>query len=98
MCTNDNDNAAIGAAASDSPDYLRTYFVHIRGARDVLLERMEHRKGHFMKAGMLDGQLATLEAPESTGEPGVVVVELEAGTEKQVRDAVEGLRKAGADV
>lgn len=89
--------AAVGAAASDSPSYLRTFFVYIKGTRDVLLERMEHRKGHFMKASMLDGQLATLEAPDETGEPGVVVVDLEAGMEEQVRGAVEGLRQAGAE-
>lgn len=92
------ENESIGVLSQDTPTYLRTYFVYIRGSRSVLLERMEHRKGHFMKAGMLDGQLQTLEPPDQTGEPGVVVVELENETEEQVRRAVEGLREVGADV
>ncbi|KAJ7282920.1 P-loop containing nucleoside triphosphate hydrolase protein, partial [Mycena rebaudengoi] len=66
---------------------LETYFVFIEGAQAVLLERMQRRTGHFMKAGMLDSQLATLESPQ--GEQGVVVVSLEDSTEEQVQRAVE---------
>ncbi|KAF8625893.1 hypothetical protein AX15_005142 [Amanita polypyramis BW_CC] len=72
---------------------LPTYFVYISGSTDLLRKRMEVRPGHFMKASMLDGQLAALESPE--GEDGVVVVSLEDGTEEQVKQAIEGLRKAG---
>jgi gluconokinase len=38
-------------------------FVHLHGSRDLLLERMNHRPGHFMPASLLDSQLATLEVP-----------------------------------
>jgi gluconokinase len=38
-------------------------FLFLDGARDVLLQRMGTRTGHFMKASMLDSQLATLEPP-----------------------------------
>ncbi|KAJ7248744.1 hypothetical protein C8J57DRAFT_1672534 [Mycena rebaudengoi] len=65
---------------------LETYFVFIEGARAVLLERMQRRTGHFMKAGMLDSQFATLESPR--GEQGVVVMSLEDSTEEQVELAV----------
>lgn len=34
---------------------------------------MESRSGHYMKSGMLDSQLETLESPE--GEDGVLVVD-----------------------
>jgi len=37
--------------------------VHLSGQREVLLERLQQRTGHFMKAGMLDSQLAILEPP-----------------------------------
>jgi carbohydrate kinase (thermoresistant glucokinase family) len=47
----------------------RTFFVHLHGSPELLAERMNAREGHFMKASMLESQLATLEhlAP---GEPG----------------------------
>src|SRR5882762_8925631 len=38
-------------------------FVHLTGDRDVIMERLAGRRGHFMPAAMLDSQLATLEAP-----------------------------------
>ncbi|TFK44164.1 P-loop containing nucleoside triphosphate hydrolase protein [Crucibulum laeve] len=78
------------------PDILPTYFVFINGPRKILLDRMQKRPGHFMKASMLDSQLRTLESPED--EEGVVVVELTQTTEEQVRVAKEGLSKlSGVD-
>lgn len=38
-------------------------FVHLHGSRELLLERMKNRPGHFMPASLLDSQLATLEPP-----------------------------------
>jgi gluconokinase len=77
--------------STSNADTLSTYFVFIKGSRSILLERMEKRPGHFMKAGMLDSQLGTLESPE--GEDGVVVVSMEDSTEEQVRQAIEALRR-----
>jgi len=67
----------------DQAIVLRTCFVLIEGRREVLVERMEGREGHFMKAGMLESQLETLEDP--TGEDGVMVVSAEECTDEQVR-------------
>ncbi|KAH0827496.1 Ctr copper transporter family-domain-containing protein [Lanmaoa asiatica] len=66
---------------------LPTYFVYMKGDRDVLMARMQSRKGHFMKADMLESQLNTLESPED--EPGVVMVSVEMSTREQVRTVVE---------
>lgn len=41
----------------------RVRFIHLDVARPVLEERLADRTGHFMAAGMLDSQLATLEPP-----------------------------------
>ncbi|KII92604.1 hypothetical protein PLICRDRAFT_50969 [Plicaturopsis crispa FD-325 SS-3] len=71
------------------PRVLPTYFVFIRGSRDMLVDRMSKRSGHFMKVDMLDSQLNTLEDPE--GEEGVIVVSAEDSTEEQVRKARAGL-------
>ena len=74
-----------------APHRLPTYFVYIKGSREVLMERISKREGHYMKPGMLDSQLQTLESPE--GEDGVVVVPLEASTEEQADIAIQELSK-----
>ncbi|GAA5950381.1 hypothetical protein JCM3765_004526 [Sporobolomyces pararoseus] len=60
---------------------IETYFVYLQGTRALLLKRMENRPGHFMKATMLDSQLATLQEPHQTDEPRVVVVPLGQGAD-----------------
>jgi len=74
---------------SDIDILLPTYFVFIDGTRELLMERMENRPGHFMKASMLDSQLNTLERP--VGEEGVIVVSQHDSTEEQVRKVKENL-------
>ncbi|SEL94809.1 gluconokinase [Streptacidiphilus jiangxiensis] len=37
------------------------FFLHLTGAHALVEERLAHRSGHFMKAYMLDSQLAILE-------------------------------------
>ncbi|KAI0709551.1 carbohydrate kinase [Cerioporus squamosus] len=70
---------------------LPAYFVYIKGDRALLQDRISRREGHYMKPGMLDSQLQTLESPE--GEDGVVVVPLEASTEEQAEIAIRELNK-----
>ncbi len=38
-------------------------FVFLRGNKELLVERLAGRRGHFMPASLLDSQLATLEEP-----------------------------------
>lgn len=47
------------------------YFAHLDGSRELLESRLTGRHGHFMPAGLLDSQLATLE-PLLPGEHGGV--------------------------
>ena len=47
-------------------------FVHLAGTRDTIGRRMTARTDHFMPAGLLDSQLATLE-PLDPDENGLVV-------------------------
>ncbi|MEX3610758.1 gluconokinase [Rothia sp. LK2588] len=49
-------------------DVLRTasgkiVFVHLTAPREVILQRVTDRRGHFMPPALLDSQLATLEVP-----------------------------------
>ncbi|KAF8798930.1 carbohydrate kinase [Phlegmacium glaucopus] len=69
----------------------KTLFVYIEGTRDVLMDRMMRRSGHFMKTSMLDSQLETLENPAH--EEGVVVISATDSNEDQVRAAQQGLRR-----
>lgn len=42
-----------------------TVHLHLHGDREVLAERVDGRRGHFMPAALLDSQLATLEPLEA---------------------------------
>ncbi|HSJ01905.1 MAG: gluconokinase [Verrucomicrobium sp.] len=39
-------------------------FVYLKGSKEVIGERLNARKGHFMPPSLLDSQFATLEEPE----------------------------------
>lgn len=81
------------AEASKYSGKLPTCFVYMKGSREVLMDRMMKRQGHFMKAEMLDSQLKTLESPDNEG--GVVAVSIEWSTEDQVRGVVRALEDGG---
>lgn len=57
-------------------------FVHLTGSPELIRRRLEQRQGHFMKALMLDSQLAALEPPadavavDVAGSPEEVVAEI----------------------
>lgn len=56
--------------------------VYLAGDSETLLHRMEGRSGHYMKAGMLQSQLGTLEVPHNaltiniTESPETIVAEI----------------------
>lgn len=85
------DKPLVGAPMTGWAPLPRTYFVHPFGARAVLMERLQMREAHFMKADMLISQLETLEKPSETAEEGVVEIRIEGSIKEQVRAAVEGL-------
>lgn len=47
---------------ADSNSKMRPVFIMLEVDRDVLVQRLEDRKGHYMGPKMVDGQLETLEA------------------------------------
>jgi len=58
-------------------DVLRTgspriFFIHLAGSRELILDRMQRRKDHFMPASLVDSQFALLE-PLGPDERGVVL-------------------------
>ena len=56
----------------DRPDVR---LVYLQGTRAQLAERLAARTGHFMPAGLLDSQLATLEEPTAAEQPLVVTID-----------------------
>ena len=38
-------------------------WIYLKGSFDLIRKRLEARKGHYMKAGLLESQFATLEEP-----------------------------------
>ncbi|PSK97813.1 gluconate kinase (SKI family) [Murinocardiopsis flavida] len=68
---------ACSALRRDYRDILRSgapdvRFVHLDGGVDLIAARLRERSGHFMPAGLLASQAATLE-PLAPDEPGTVL-------------------------
>jgi gluconokinase len=71
---------------------LLTLFCYCQGTPELLAQRIAARQNHFMGAQMLTSQLATLEDPTQTGEPGVFAADID-GTKEEVKSrAVNGMR------
>ena len=49
---------------SEGMDRATFHFVLLEVPKQVLVERLQHRPGHFMNPALLDSQLATLEMPD----------------------------------
>ena len=41
-------------------------FIYLKGSKEVILERIEQRKGHFAHSDILDSQFRDLEEPQNT--------------------------------
>lgn len=62
-------------------------FLFLDGSKDLILERMRARQGHFMKENMVNSQFETLERPEN--EPRTIFVSIDATIEDVVSNAAE---------
>ncbi|NKY88236.1 gluconokinase [Nocardia veterana] len=74
--TSDNSGGVMACSALRRRyrDTLRTaapdiFFLHLAASRDQLIERMTHRRGHYMPVSLVDSQLQALEplAPDESG-------------------------------
>lgn len=61
-------------------------FLFLQGPRDVLLERMNNRPGHFMPASLLDSQFAALEPPDT--DEMHITADIQGSPEQIVQDLV----------
>lgn len=65
-------------------------FVLLAGPRPVLAARLTTRRGHFMPVGLLDSQLAELQAPGP--DERAVTVDIDTATADQVEEIMSALR------
>jgi gluconokinase len=69
--------------------------IYLKGSQQLIAGRLAQRKGHFMPAGLLDSQFATLEPPADSENP--VTVSIDASVESIVDDIVHQLGILPAD-
>ncbi|EKO3860097.1 gluconokinase [Vibrio harveyi] len=62
-------------------------FLFLDGSKELILERMRARQGHFMKENMVNSQFETLERPED--ESRTIFVSIDATIEDVVSSAAE---------
>lgn len=75
----------------DGRPHVRIVYLH--GEPELLRARLEARQGHYMKASMLESQLATLEPPAA--DENVVVVDIDSSPEHIVDRALQQLISTG---
>lgn len=64
-------------------------FLFLDGDKQLILERMSKRQGHFMKENMVNSQFETLERPDA--EPQTIVVNIDASIEEIIEEAAQKL-------
>jgi gluconokinase len=67
-------------------------FVYLAGSHDQIATRLTARHGHFMPAGMLDSQIATLEPPDA--DENAITVDLGESPYEESEEIVRRLRLA----
>ncbi|MBO5566175.1 MAG: gluconokinase [Succinivibrio sp.] len=66
-------------------------FVHLCGSKELILERMRRRKGHYMKEEMVNSQFADLEFPEN--EPNVLNIDITGSIQEVIDESIKQLEK-----
>jgi gluconokinase len=69
----------------------RVHFVYLRATEDVLLARVQARRGHYMGANMVHSQFDALEEPAES-ETDVISVDVSAPLEDVEREALRRIR------
>lgn len=64
-------------------------FLFLDGNKELIMDRMRQRQGHFMKENMVNSQFETLERPDA--EPQTIVVGIDCSIEEIVDNAAQQL-------
>jgi gluconokinase len=69
-------------------------FVHLKGGKSLIGQRLKTRAGHFMPATLLDSQFAALQEPSA--HENAIIVGIEGTPEAIAADALDKLKVAAA--
>ncbi|XP_030048206.1 putative gluconokinase [Microcaecilia unicolor] len=87
ILTNEESTALSQEVKKDEMPPSRPFFVHLDGSMELILQRLEKRKGHFMPSALLQSQFDTLE-PLSAPEHFIII-----NVEKNVLDIVSEIER-----
>jgi len=68
--------------------------IYLKGSRNLILQRLRQRRGHFMPPELLDSQFATLEEPG--GDEHAIVADISASVDAIVDDIVRQLQRSSS--
>jgi carbohydrate kinase (thermoresistant glucokinase family) len=68
-----------------------TVLIYLRGSKELILERMKQRKGHFMPPALLDSQFNTLEEPGPDENP--VIVDIGGSPAAVIEETIRQLKQ-----
>jgi len=94
--------ASCSALRKSYRDFLRgkieadLIFLCLTGERELLLQRLGNRTGHYMPASLLDSQLATFESPQ--GEENVFMLSIEDSLSELVHKSLNFINTYGKKV
>ena len=80
--------------AGQSRSDIDVHFVYLHANEDLLIERVKQRQGHYMKEGMVHGQLKTLEKPDGDEERDCLLVDVSAPSEEAQANALQAVKGA----
>ncbi|KXF83437.1 gluconokinase [Enterovibrio coralii] len=66
-------------------------FLFLDGSKELILERMRARSGHFMKENMVNSQFETLERP--VDEPNTLMISIDGTLEEVIQRSVSALQE-----
>lgn len=66
-------------------------FLFLDGSKELIMERMRARQGHFMKENMVNSQFETLERPD--GEPQTPIIPIDCSVQEVVSCAIQALQE-----
>lgn len=67
-------------------------FLHLQGSKELILQRMQKRAGHFMKTDMVDSQFEALELPDAN-EIDVVTVDIDCSIQELIDKSYDAIMK-----
>ncbi|MGL4858508.1 MAG: gluconokinase [Enterobacteriaceae bacterium] len=66
-------------------------FLFLDGDKELIMQRMQRRQGHFMKQGMVESQFKILERPDD--EPDCIIINIDCSVAELVERAIDAVQQ-----